>query len=432
MTPPPAANAFSWRPFGAWVLAFAILCAPLILARDHSNLSDDEAEYYLPAIAQIRSHWPRLDLVRDSLSATSPGYPYVLATVSLVTGPSRVALRIVNWIVSAAVLALFWSLLRRHGAGLTLALAPLALSNFFVKSASFVVTDNAALLAIGLAVVALLFTADFSGVRRGALGAALAVAIRQTNAWLVLPLAIREAMDARREHRRARGWWLVLPLVPLGILALAWHGLVPPVWTERQVAEGGFSLTPLVYELAVLATLGWPFYLAVTTPAEGRALLRRRGFWLAAAAGLALSVLVSTVPDHAAGRWGGYWWSIAARLPVIGHTSPVFLVLAAAGGALAFALVDRLARTAGAVAALRWTATLAAWSATALVNHFVFHRYFEPPLLVFLIAWIALQSAGHATAGLARRWPLLALAAGQLGLTLVTTHAQAHGLTHFT
>ncbi len=42
--------------------------------------------------ARSRAHWPALDLNRDALSAVSPGYAYVLATVSLVTGPRPLCL----------------------------------------------------------------------------------------------------------------------------------------------------------------------------------------------------------------------------------------------------------------------------------------------------------------------------------------------------
>ncbi|HWA87034.1 MAG TPA: hypothetical protein VG710_12470, partial [Opitutus sp.] len=127
--------------FVLWALVFALLCWPLIFLSHPSNYEGDEKEYYLPAIEAMRAHWPQMDLRADSLSATAPGYAYVLATASRVVGDSVLAMRMLNWVVSLAVLFLLWLVLQdTRCRPLTLALAPLALSNFFIKSASWVVT----------------------------------------------------------------------------------------------------------------------------------------------------------------------------------------------------------------------------------------------------------------------------------------------------
>lgn len=425
MTDGATASPFSWRPFAPWALLFALLGAPLVLSTGQSNLSSDEASYYLPAIRQIREHWPRLDLVGDSLSATGPGYSYFLATVSLLTGTSTPALRAVNWCVSLGVLAVLWSMLRRRGGiSLTLALAPLAFSNFFVKSTGWVVTDNAALLLTSLALGAVLFDSDRHTISRAAVAAAAAVTIRQVAIWLVAPLALRVWTDGRG-HRLGRSLWLLLPITALACLVLAWHGAVPPAWRQAQIADGGLSLAPAAYLLGVLATMGAPFYFAASTVEDWRDAARQPWLRIAAAAGVALALVAPTTPNMGAGRWGGYWWSIAAHLPSVGHVSLLFLVLVPSGAVVAAALLRLLWRRRGSRTASLWAGAAVAWMATTLVNRLVFHRYFEPPLLVFLIAWIALLAGGQADFRLARRWPLVVLALLQLLTTVITTYAQA-------
>jgi hypothetical protein len=432
MTNGTAAPVASWRPFAGWLLAFAALCLPLVLTTAPSNYSSDEATYYLPAIQQIRAHWPALDLRADSLSATAPGYPWLLAGVSLITGPSPVALRVANWLVSACVLALLWGRLRAAGGlALTLALAPLALSNFFVKSASWIVTDNAALLLTTAALLLVLFAPRPAGLAGAAAATALNVMVRQANFWLAAPLAVGLWRHARATRRA--GWLLLLavPAVPLLALLTAWGGLVPPQWRDLHLTAVASFGAPAVYLLAVLATLGPAFYFAAVGRADWREDLRSPWPATGALLGLAVAALTMSTPDMDAGRWGGFWWALAAHVPDLAGRSVVFLALAPLGGLMAGLLAVRLCREAGGARALTWLAAAGAWAASTLANRIAFHRYFEPPLLVLLVCWLALIAGARPDFRLALRWPLIALAAGQLLLTLATAHAHAFGLIRF-
>ncbi len=419
-----------WLAFVPWLLGFAVLSAPLLWCRTVGNLSTDERVFYLPAIRQIRDHWPRLNLLADSLSATSPGYPYFLSTVSLATGPSFFAMRAVNWLVSLGVLALLWGLLQRRGGGsLMLALLPLALDNFFVKSSCFVVTDNAALMMMSASLAAILFTPSDRGALLGAVSASACVAVRQINVWLAGPLLWRLWREAQISHRWGRLALGLIPVLPLAALFLAWHGLVPPAWAKETYSKMGFNGTALIYLLTVLFSMGASFYMVATTTRQWRDDFSSPVVLFAGALGLVLVLVSSTVPDfyYTTGRWGGYWWTLAAHLPVFGHISVPFLVLAPLGAAFALAIVRRLWLEAGMEPCLLWLAVVVPWTAAMLTNRLVFHRYYEPPLLLFLIYWLALLAAARTGFRLTRRWPLVALALVQLALTLLTVHAQAYG-----
>ena len=414
--------------FFPWALGFALLCWPLIFLSHPSNYEGDEKAFYLPAIEAMRAHWPRLDLQADSLSATAPGYAYVLATASYVVGHSVFALRLVNWGLSLAVLFLLWSVLNRTRVrALTLALAPLALSNFFVKSASWVVTDNAALLLVAACLIQLLFSPSAVAGTRAAVLVAAGVLVRQISLWLAAPLAIRTWHDVRASRQWLRGLAMLIPLPPLFWLLAAWGGLVPPRWA-MVYPDHEFSGAAGLYLLAVVATLAPAYYFAVVD--RPRFLQDLRSFWplVGTGFGLAFALTCPSLPNHDAGRWGGYWWTLAGRMPAIGGHSIVFLVLAPLGGVFAGLMLARLWREVDRLPRYIWLAAAAGWAATLFVNRLTFHRYFEPPLLVLLICWIALLAKARPGFRLQRLWPLAVLSTIQLLLTLTTAHARALNL----
>lgn len=414
-----------WASFGTLAVLFAVLCFPLIFSSRRTNYETDERNWHLPATRQIRTHWPALDLRLDSLSATAPGYHYFLATASLVTGTSRVALRLVTWAVSLALLFLLWRLFPLSANRWALAaILPLACSNFFVKSASWVVTDNAGLLCAA-AVLAAVFFARHSraGWIAGIAGGA-ATFVRQLHIWTAVPTAL----VGFHATSRSKGWWrrvwllfpVAIPFAVLAILAWRWHGLVPPAWQTYQTSAGFGETASLCFIAALFLLLALPYRCALRGPKIDL------GRWeiVGAVAGLLLATIGPTSLDPAAGRWSGYFWPIVGHLSVIANRSIVFLVLAPLGGALFVEMTRLLAREAGRFEATTWLLSFLAWAATFLPNRFVYQRYFEPMILVFLVVWLALiRRNRNADEGLRRGW-LPALAAVQLALTLATAHYQ--------
>lgn len=418
-----------WKWFALWAGGFALLTAPLLWSTRTTNFTWDEANYYLPSILQIRAHWPKVELINDSLSATSPAYAYFLATCSFLVGPSTIAMRLVNWLVSLGVLAVLWALLQRRGGWpLTLALLPLALSNFFLKSSSYLVTDNAALLGMTGSLCVLIFTPTPNAAGPVAGLATATVALRQMNIWLLAPLAWRVWQDWRTRRRWHVVLWLFLPVVPLAILWHAWGGLVPPIWQARLFEQTPLTGAPLVYALSVLLTLGLGFYLAVTNSAHWKQDFQQPWVWGLGLLGLGLALATPSNPSHDAGRWGGYWWNLAGHLPLFGQVSTLFLVLAPLGAIFGGALIHRLWCETDRDVTLVCVLIAGAWSAAMVASRLVFHRYYEPPVLLFLIFWIALIAFHRPRFRLLRRWPLLLLALGQLGVTLGTAYARVFGL----
>ena len=412
-------------PFLWLALLFAALCLPLVWNDRTTNYTADEDQYHLPAVRQIRAHWPALDLRRDSLSATAPGYHYLLATLSWVTGPDRRPLRLATFAVSLALLGLLWGLFPCDHAALgTAAVLPLACSNFFVKSASWIVTDNPALFAM-TATLAVILLVPRPSAAAWASGLAVAtVFVRQMYAWLVAPILLRVWFDCRSRRDGARWTWAFAALLPLGVVALmaiAWGGLVPPGWRGAHYPEGTNPAAPLVYALAVLSGLGGFYYFALAR-ANWRVDLSSRSARIGAGLGLALALVGPTFSAMSAGRWGGYLWNLAEHLPAPAGRSIVFLGLAPLGGVILGTLFARLRAESSRATAWLWLASYATWLLSSAPNRLVFHRYFEPATLVFLVFWVLLVLRARPAQGPAWFAPLGVLASGQFTITLLTAH----------
>ena len=418
---PPVIVARIWS-FNGVFAVFGLLCLPLLFSDRTSNYDFDESNYHLPAIRQIRAHWPRLDLTADSLSATAPGYHYALATVSLLTTANRLPLRLVNFAVSLGVLGLLWRAKPSRLAPrlAVLAITPLAASNFFIKSASFVVTDNAALLATTGALTALLLAPLAPRFVLASALTTIGVFIRQTGIWLVAPLAARIFITPGTGRR------LLLVLPPLGVLLCllhSWGGLAPPPW---QTATTGLVPAGGAYLLAVYALLGSVYYAAACS-LDWKQDLRQRWTFVGGLGGLSVALAGANTFSHQEGRWGGYLWEVAARLPSFGPYSPVFLLLTTLGGALLAMMVRRLSLEAGRAAALTWATAFGAWAGTGLANRLVFHRYYEPVMLVMLICWLLLLQRSRPGDTKMATWPLVLLGGVQTLITLITAYGRTFG-----
>ena len=408
-------------------LLFALLCAPLLFSPGENAYTYDEVSYHLPAIRQIQQQWPRLDVNADSLSATAPGYHYALATLSMATGSHVLVLRLATWVLSLGLLALLWRLFdQSHRPLAVAALLPLACSNFYVKSASWIVTDNPALLGMAATLAAVLFIQGRHGTWLGGILAAVTTFIRQMYIWLVLPVLVSAVF--RLFKRRDRGYPVIdlaSALPACAILALligSWGGLVPPKWITAHHSPDSSPLTFLCYLFAVFFIMGVFYQMAFSSdekfphfpkiPAIAGALL-----------GLSLVAMSATNYNPQAGRWGGYLWAATQHLPSIGGRSLVFILLTPAGAALLAVMISRLLQRANGIIAFPWIVAFAAWAVSSLPNTQIFHRYYEPAIIIFLILWTLLMLRAGAVARPA--W-LRLLSVIQILVTLATAHYRVY------
>lgn len=397
--------------------------------------TNDERDFYFPVIAAIHARWPKIDLQADSLGDKPPGYPFLMATVAQWTGLDLFRLRLVHalWSASISILLYYW--LRTHwstAAACTL-LAPFLFSSFYIKSSAYLTTDNPAL----FFVVASLFIVLRTRCSLTTLATLLtcnvaAVWIRQNTLWLIAPtlvVAARLAFGGGRDAADTSGARGFAPLLAFAAAALpcalmlhlwlAWDGFVPPSYYQKAT-RAGFGLAPLVYCLSVFALCWWPYLLSVHGARTVWTILRRPFALVALLAGLAIAIAADMTYSQQTGNWGGYLWTAAAFLPSWGRGSIVFVVLAPLGAlAIASAVHDLVHRDR--LRTVLLGLAMLGWALACMANPYVFHRYYEPYAIVFMLALIATNRSGSHRPFSPRNyaWTLL-FAAGQLVISIAT------------
>jgi hypothetical protein len=412
-------------------ILFPLACLPLSMSVRSRNFADDEKTFYLESIARISAHWPSVDFAGDSTSATSPGYCYMLAGIAKVTGPRLRMFRLITVGMSAVVLLLLGSMFPpRQGLAAAMAILPLAASNFFIKSASWVVTDNASLVFVCLSLISVLSSyRNAAWVFPAGLAATAAVFARQLHAWLVAPIAwaALAARGAGAAPRPIRSRVLALsallpPLALLYWLRRSWGGFVPQAW--QKLHSSGIHPACAACALTVFAVFGTFYFFSVASPSSLLRLARGREALFGAAVGAVVATISKNGMDREAARWGGYFWAIVERAPMLAGRSIPIVAMSTFGGGLMGAMTIRLRETAGPAKAAVWLVSVASWVGACMLNPLAFQRYFEPPVLVFLVVWLALQLRDQpdGTPDALRCRPLLALTAAQVVITVVTTY----------
>jgi hypothetical protein len=412
-------------------ILFPLACLPLSLSLKRSNFADDEKTYYLPSIARISAHWPAVDFAGDSTSATSPGYCYMLAGIARVTGPRLRMFRLITVGMSTVVLLLLCSMFPpKQGLAAAVAILPLAASNFFIKSASWVVTDNAALVFVCLALICVLrCNRNVAWAFPAGLAATAAMFTRQLHAWLVAPIAwaALTAGGARGGPTPLRSRVLALsallpPLALLYWLRRSWGGFVPQAW--QKLHSSGIHPACAACALTVFAVLGIFYFLSVDPAASLLRLARGREALFGAAVGGLVATISKNGMDREAARWGGYFWAIVERAPTLAGRSIPIVAFSILGGGLMGAMTIRLRESSGPAKASVWLVSVASWVGACMLNPLAFQRYFEPPVLVFLVVWLALQlkDPPAGTPAALRFRPLLVLTAVQVVITVFTTY----------
>jgi hypothetical protein len=405
----------------ALIAIFAVLSLPLLFTFKNGVYSVDEHKWHVPAIKLIYEHWPAIDVRNDSLSAVAPGYHYVLATIAHVTGLGLINLRLVNWTFSLLLIPLLYWHVGRYCSKVArfLIIAPCVTSSFFVKSAAWILTDNASLMFVLLSLIAIIFSrasAATAGVV--AISSAAATFFRQISLWLAGPAFMSGLMHIVESRMppagtctvERRGGWLMIaacvaPVAVMAWLFYEWKGLVPPGW--RAAAYGGWSLCPIAYLLSLTAVLGAPYciFLRVNPLRD----LPRVPLILGIMMGFILSILSPASYERA--QAGGYLWDIVLRTPKIFDRSILFVALAPVGLLVVIALAYRAWLQLGYKVAILWSTSWLAWSATFVVNRQMFQRYMEPTILVLLVLLAAPLYIHAAKPGRARfiQWTSLGL-----------------------
>jgi hypothetical protein len=169
---------------------------------------------------------------------------------------------------------------------------------------------------------------------------------------------------------------LLIGILLIGFF-ISWKGMVPPRF-QNQHAGGGFS--GIIYTIALIA-LFCPFYFRFEVWKDNSALFADSG--TAILIGIALFILSPSDASIEGGRWGGVLWTLARLGPTMFNRSLLFFPLLIIGCYYIVRIFRGLLACRSEYAFI-WLSGFFGWIATTIPNHLAFHRYFEPPVLLFL------------------------------------------------
>ena len=402
-----------WLQRGLLALPFLIGIAVLqgLTVEIETFHGTDARVYQLPTILQFSE---RLDF-SDYPSAQTPLYHVLTAWWGELVGFELWKLRLLNVVFSYAMALALLRLLRRATpleSWQAFALTLLFVLSPYVLGVSFtLLTDNLAFL---FALLALERIHAYSRARNlgafalACLAIAAALLTRQAFVWLVPVAAVLLLRADLRAPGRllAGGALLALSLVPLGLLALEWNGLVPPsadpascgLCEDRQgLAREALTLRTVGFTVALAGAYGAlvfgpglvrrlrrlrsSMFAGTYLSLSGRAGVVRRGIALVVGAGVLLLVisplLYKPITPQQAGD-AGYLWQLSDRLPELFGSSLLFWLLVPLGCVVLYLLVGR---------AGIWSLPavyLACFLVAALPVRLVYQKYFDPFMLLAL------------------------------------------------
>jgi hypothetical protein len=375
----------------------------------------DARVYQLPTILQLSE---RLDL-SDYRSAQTPLYHLLTAWWGELVGFELWKLRLLNVAFSYGMALALLRLLRQATpleSWQAFALTLLFVLSPYVFGASFtLLTDNLAILFALLALERIHAYSRGGGLPAFALAClaiAAALLTRQAFVWLVPVAAVflvrRELLGAGRSPAQlaAAPSLLALSLLPLGLLALEWNGLVPPsadpascgLCDDRQgLAREALTLRTVGFTAALLGAYGAlifgpgllrrlralrsSFLARAWVGLTGKARELRLRLVVAAAVGvglLAISPLLYKPITPAQAGDAGYLWRLSDRLPELFGSSLLFWVLVPLGCVVVYLLVAR---------AGIWSLPavyLACFLLASLPVRLAYQKYFDPFALLAL------------------------------------------------
>lgn len=401
-------------------LLFAILVLPVVISTQ-GTLGDgatdikyptsemgDQRKYHEETILVFAEQWPSVDLVNYP-SATAPGYHLLMALVARYTSHDLMILQLVSSLLSFGLLLVVWGYGARHaGAWPALGLMlPLVASSYVIGSGIWLVTDNAGLLFVCLALGgAMMVRPTPMRTARWALYATCAAGIRQIHVWVAAPVVLAALLGSplsRYAPRHLRAGLkqtltmpvlfatlpvLLLPLVLVGLFIWKWGGLTPPAYSDLH--STGFAPVSSLVALALVGSFGI-FFLPAFCPKWTDILKVDRWLVIAVILALAISLIFPTSYDQSLGRWGGAIWELVRRMPDVAGRSIVFPPLAALGAVVLVHAWRAAGRAGRAREATVLLLSLLGWMIAESVNTQSGQRYYEPMILVGL-AWLAALS----------------------------------------
>jgi len=401
----------------------------------------DELVYHYPTILRFSRELPFPDL-HSYRAAQTPLYQLLMAYAGKVVGYELWRLRLLQVLISYLLaLAVFALLSRRLGMARSqaLALTLLFVISPYVFGQSFRLgTDNLALLFSILAIERFERFRECDRLGPFLTGCALvagAMLTRQSAAFLV-PLAVlyalRPGARVTRAGRATAVAGVALSVLPVGLLFLNWHGLVPvggdpgscglcsASGSGGGLTLGGLEVQTMELTLASIGIYGtvlfapqWiPRLRADLAAGDGGGRLRAVASRpLIAALGGAVFLLL--FPAKPTPEPAGVVWKVASHLPVIAGSSLLFWVLVPLSCAVLLLRIERAPRP--------WLVAVVAgcFLIAAIAIRYPWQKYVDPFSLLILLLTIGPNE-------LRARWQLAGAAVLAVSFLAYTADYSSH------
>jgi hypothetical protein len=334
-------------PLGEWlaISALGLFGIALVsLRRVHATVGwSDQRIFHWPTVSQFAQQLPVPDIVHVRTS-TGPAYHLFAATITRVLGlrmeDAQLAMGVLIWSALAAVLLAATKGIPRV-CRYCIAVAVFA-SPYVLESTLWMLTDALALTLSMLALMLLIQlnaktdTSGFQALNCGIL-IAIACAVRQTAAWLIVVAAVAIFLSRRKVSAKVALTCLVviLPIATLAALFLAWGGFAPPGMDD--IATGPEPLgIPVGFALSAF------FAVPLLLPIWDRVSLDPPTLVGCSVSGMlcAVPALIWRSNYQDPDRGGGWLWKAVVRLGgEVSDRSLVLSALAFLGGAAVFMIL---------------------------------------------------------------------------------------------
>ena len=248
---------------------------PLILGgAQHGRGALDERDFHLPAIRTFADQWPHFDF-SDYLSATTPGYHVVLATIDRWIANDRRVLELFGSLFTLGFLAtLGIAAARRLDVfASVICCLPVIASLYIFSAGVWLLPDNAAWWGIlAVILIALRRPVDAGTFIAGGAVLLALVLVRQSGLWTAAPLCAaawlgdgdtafsfdsKRATFPERFGRLVRMGLAILPSIAVLLMFFhLWHGTVPPRFQHATFNSPPVSGANPATPAAVLAEVG--------------------------------------------------------------------------------------------------------------------------------------------------------------------------------
>lgn len=394
-----AKNKVSFMPIISVLFSYAFLSVVYIFLETSGIISIsntvgatlyDQNTYHIPQINYFLNNDVNL-YSYQSFTATTPGqhliYSIILKQFNIKTVDGNfIQLRLLhlsfNLVAIFFIWYLFYSINKENLS--TIYLLPVICSPYFINGTLYVTTDN---IAIGLIAVTLVFTINKKIVIKNLLIAnifnSVSIFWRQNTIWLQIPILIKNLIFISRTKKY---FSILLHFLPIGLLIyflISWGGITPKEFQYINAQSINFS--SIVYSISLYALISLfysqEFYF-VTRKINYRIIIKILiiGFII----GMFLGFLVPSEANKIAGRWGGYLWTISKYLPNFFERSVLFVSLTVLGSThfifMSYILIKKKEYL--------LLISFLSWLISTIGSFIVFHRYFEPILILFISIFI--------------------------------------------